>query len=234
LIWHTLDTSLEAVKAIARTQEVTVNDILLTAITDALTRHAIEQKQTPLEDLTAVLWASVTPMREAYQSVKEVPVHLHNKGLGLLHVTLPTDSDLAMSQDSKTRYSSLLARISAQTRRLVASPEIVVTGWLLRLMGSLPPFLTKNVFGYVNDNPSISISNVMGPQFPVDFCNSPVEHLSFYVPPQNTIGSFVCILTLHDQITIGMCSVPSTATKGQQRNICGPFMENALAKLQQQ
>merc|ERR1712039_198366 len=70
-------------------------------------------------------------------------------------------------------------------------------GILQRLVGML-------LWGPIANRVSVSMSNVPGPQFPLEWCSIPVDKMMFLLPPTGRISLFLTIATWDGKASVGM------------------------------
>jgi len=146
----------------------------------------LEQK--PIQ---AVLWVS---LRGIDVNIKKVDF---SNRLGTVYLKLPLHITDPMAR---------LRVIQKQAAELIASPESIVSFAIMSIIGFLPPFLTRIIWFASAFKVSLSMSNLPGPAMPVRFAGGDVTTFMFFVPPVQTVGHFLCILSYNNSILCGVAS----------------------------
>jgi len=79
----------------------------------------------------------------------------------------------------------------------------------------MPKGFTNLIWPTLSNKVSLSVSSLPGPTFDFEFCGSPIENVSFFVPPQGTISLFVTIMTWQGRVSVSMTSDKVTADETQ-------------------
>lgn len=181
--WLEHPIELARVKAIAHETSTTVNDVLLSCLSGAL-RAWVMENASPEEPLLrsppqSVIWVSRRPLDLDIKKIE------WGNDLGAFYFTLPTNESDRLSR---------LSMINKQSTELKNSPEPIFANLLIRLFGLLPPVVGRFLWYLLAFKVTLSISNVPGPTCPLAFDGCEIEQFQFFVGPQRTIGSFVCIM----------------------------------------
>jgi hypothetical protein len=222
--WSTLSYSVDDIKRLGKKCNATVNDILLFAISHALHKWGSADKGEEDLDLNllTLIWVSLSKMSNIYKSTDELPLKWGNAGLGAVYMDMPITS-----QDPIT----VLRRIQASIEPLKFSPEPLVAGKLLQVMGNLPRAVLVPVWPGVSNKVSLSMSNVPGPQFKVSFLDEPMDKMVFFSPPQDTIGLFVTLITFNGKITFGFNTDDAVMNKEDTNKVTHKYIDEALQAL---
>ena len=182
--------SLEAVKGVARSRGVSLNDVFMTALTGAL-RHFLAESGKLAEgrSIRAIVPVSLRPARW----IEEADDSLGNR-FGLFFIDLPVEE-----QTAKARWSKLEERMRAGNRVTEAS---VVLG-IVKALGRGPARLERLVSNFFTRKASVVISNVPGPQAPVYFGGKEIREVMFWAPHPGKLGMSLSILTYAGTVRMG-------------------------------
>lgn len=179
--------SLERVKAIARAQGATVNDVLLAAVSGALRGYLRAHGEEPHEIRTLV------------------PVNLRPRGrlaaeelgnrFGLVYLTLPVDRP-----GRRERLLELKRRMDAIKR----SPEGPVSYAMLEAAGRTPVEVEQLIVDFFTAKATAVMTNVPGPQRTVYLAGSPLRAVLVWAPTAGSVGMSVSIFSYDGSITIGL------------------------------
>lgn len=187
-----------------------VNDIIFYLVASSLRQYCLQKGQQPsnLYDSRSIMWVSLQGT-----SIQEKVISFGNK-IGAVILPLPVTIE-----DDVTR----LLKIRDMTSILQLSPEPYVARQLLHLIGLLPQGIVCLFWDLLAYRVTNSISNVPGPSFPVCWSEGgpELERLTFFVPPQGTIASFMTILSYNNQVSMG-CLSDSRAI-GEPREVLDLF-----------
>jgi WS/DGAT/MGAT family acyltransferase len=190
--------SLERIKAIARTQEATVNDVLLTAVSGALRGHLLAQGEEPHEIRALVpvnLRAPEDPAR-----------HELGNRFGLVYLSLPVE------------LSSRRERLKELKRRMDEikhSPEGAVSYALLETLGMTPPELESRLLDIFTNKATAVMTNVPGPRETVYLAGAPLRTVLVWAPTAGSVGTSVSIFSYSGAVTIGLLTHASLETEPQ-------------------
>ncbi len=209
--WRTPAFSIEGLKVLGRRTGTTVNEIMLAALSASLAKHASNRVRfsgTEPADIRTAVWVSLRPLSDVYKTPEQLPLMWGNGNLGSVVIQLPV-GPYESASDGKAALSRL-QEISRRTRPLVHSPEPLVAAAILRFFGSVPGPMLRLLWPHVGYNMSMSMSNLIGPHYPVQFGSlSTVARMLFVVPPHRTLGIFVCIVSYNDRFTVMMAVDPA-------------------------
>ena len=182
--------SLEAVKGVARSRGVSLNDVFMTALTGAL-RHFLAESGKLAEgrSIRAIVPVSLRPARW----IEEADDSLGNR-FGLFFIDLPVEE-----QTAKARWSKLEERMRAGNRVTEAS---VVLG-IVKALGRGPARLERLVSNFFTRKASVVISNVPGPRAPVYFGGKEIREVMFWAPHPGKLGMSLSILTYAGTVRMG-------------------------------
>lgn len=178
--------ALADVKAAGRVTGATVNDVLLAAVSGALSRY-LRGRGVDVTDLTI---RAVVP-------VNLLPPGAHPDGgnhFGLVFVSLP----LGVA-DSVER----VRRIHAETSAIKRSPEAVIAFGLMEAMGAAPVEVERFGVDLFAAKASVVITNVPGPREPYSLAGQLIRRVMFWVPTAR-LGLGISILSYNGEVQIGV------------------------------
>jgi WS/DGAT/MGAT family acyltransferase len=175
------------IKAISRSAEVTVNDVLLSVLADALSRY-LDEEGTPLESVRVMVPVNLRPLDAPLTS------DLGNV-FGEYIVTLPTG---AMSPTER------LAEMHSIIEELKGSPEAVVAYLTLLAIGWMPDPLQDLSTSLFAGKVVATVSNVPGPRTPVYLAGTEVSGIIGWVPGSGDVGLGVSMFSYNGQVLMGL------------------------------
>ncbi|MEZ5118761.1 MAG: wax ester/triacylglycerol synthase family O-acyltransferase [Candidatus Nanopelagicales bacterium] len=178
---------LPQLKAISRSAGVTVNDVLLSVLADALGRYLTEQG-TPLDHVRVMVPVNLRALdRPLINDLGNV--------FGEYVVTLPT---------GPMTPSARLARMNQIIRELKDSPEAVVAYLTLVAIGYLPEQIEDLSTRLFSGKIVATVSNVPGPTTQVRLAGTPVSGIIGWVPAAGNVGLGVSMFSYADRVVIGL------------------------------
>jgi WS/DGAT/MGAT family acyltransferase len=178
---------LHDLKAAAHAAEVTVNDLLLTALSGAV-RSYLAREDGCAPDIRVVLPVNLRPRDQP------LPAALGNE-FGLVFLDLPTSID-----DPRERMAEIRRRTSA----LKSSAEPLVTFRILGLVGHTPYVAEQMFVDRFALNGSAVVTNVPGPRQPVFLAGRRVRGTIGWPPESGTMGVGVSIISYDGEVIIGL------------------------------
>jgi diacylglycerol O-acyltransferase / wax synthase len=175
------------VKAIARANEATVNDVLCAAVTGAL-RTYLEHRDSLVDDVRAFVPVNLRSLDEP------LPRDLGNR-FGLVFLSLPVG--LA---DRRARLVELKHRMDA----IKGSPEGVVAYGVLSAIGLTPLRAEKVIVDVFGSKGSLVLTNVPGPTTPVYLAGTEVTGIMGWVPAAGGIAIGTSIFSYAGKVTVGL------------------------------
>ncbi len=175
------------VKATARAQGASVNDVLLSAVTGALRRHLLDIGEQPRAVRTLVPF-NLRPLEEP------IPHELGNR-FGLVFLTLPVD--IAGTGERLRELSRRMAAIKS-------SREGPVSHVILKGIGLTPRRVERRIIDLFTAKASAMTTNVPGPREPVYLAGTPLHAVLVWAPVSGSVGITVSIFSYHDGVTIGL------------------------------
>ena len=166
---------------------MTVNDVLLAVLADALGRYLAE-KGTPLEQVRVMVPVNLRPLDQP------LPSDLGNI-FGEYVVALPTGEMDPMAR---------LIRMHAITDDLKDSPEAVVAYLTLVAIGAMPDQVEDLSTKLFSGKIVATVSNVPGPRSVVTLAGTPVAGIIGWVPAAGDVGLGVSMFSYNDQVLVGL------------------------------
>jgi len=230
--WSTLKNSTVAnLKELGKSlNNATINDILLAALAGALRLHAeATQTQCLPNDVTACAWVSQSPLKHVYADFNEVPFKWGNSTLGAFYIPLPVGMNRG-----RVQARDALDMLRKDTTNPSLMVEAATATKLIGLFGWLPKCVGKMLWGPLANKVSVSMSNVPGPQFAMEWCGNPVQYMIFFVPPTGSISLFVTIATMKGEVNVGMGVDATLLDQEALRALTGKLFEEEIEELRKQ
>jgi diacylglycerol O-acyltransferase len=178
---------LARVKATAHSQNATVNDVLLAAVSGALRRHLRDGGEQPREFRTIVPF-NLRALEDP------IPRELGNR-FGLVFLALPVNV-----AGRRARLQELKRRMDAIKR----SPEGPISYAMLEGIGLTPPQVESRIVDVFTAKASAVMTNVPGPREIVYLAGAPVRAVLVWAPTSGSIGMSVSIFSYREEVTIGL------------------------------
>lgn len=179
--------SLADIKAVSRAQQVTVNDVLLSVLADALGRY-LREHDTPLDEVRVLVPVNLRPLDQPLSA------DLGNV-FGQYVVALPT---------SECDPVERLAKMHANTSELKDSPEALVAYLTLVALGILPAEVEDLSTRFFSGKVAATVSNVPGPRAPITLAGTPVTGIIGWVPGAGEVALGVSMFSYCDTVLIGL------------------------------
>ena len=183
----TLPWPLTSIKDISRSAGVTVNDVLLSVLADALSRYLAEE-ETPLESVRVMVPVNLRPLD------RPLSADLGN-AFGEYVVTLPTGDMEPLER---------LARMREITEGLKDSPEAVVAYLTLIAIGLSPGPVEDLSTRLFSGKVVATVSNVPGPRSQVTLAGTPVIGIIGWVPAAGDVGLGVSMFSYDGHVLVGL------------------------------
>lgn len=179
--------SLTTVHEAARRHGVTINDLVLCAVSGALRGYLAEHDGT-VPDVRAILPVNLRPLDEP------LPRELGNR-FGLAYLSLPTSRD-----DPDERLAEVHRRADAMKR----SAEGIVSFDILGAVGRTPYSLEQTFVMLFAAKGTLVVTNVAGPSRPVYLAGRRVRGTVSWPPESGNVGIGVSIISYDGELTIGV------------------------------
>jgi WS/DGAT/MGAT family acyltransferase len=204
--------SLADVKHTGHATGTTVNDVVLSAVTGALSRYLLERAR-PVAEFGAFVPFNLRPLSEP------LPRDLGNE-FGPVFVSLPVGL-----HDPRER----LAEVHRRMAELKDSPGGARSYRLLRIIGVAPPDIARVITDVTTAKASALITNVTGPPHAVSLAGTPVRGMVVWAPRPGSMSMSVTIFSYNDEIIVGLAS-DAGLIPDPERILAG--VEDELAELQ--
>jgi WS/DGAT/MGAT family acyltransferase len=174
------------VKRTARAYRVTINDVLMAALSGALRTQIVAAGAEP-ERLHALVPLNLRPLDEP------VPEDLGNH-FGLVLADLPVEID-----DEIDRLWEVNRRMDAIKR----SDEGAISFGILDVMGRAPTDIEARLIEYFTRKASMVVTNVPGPTRPISIAGTPVAGVLVWAPCSGDMRMTVSIFSYAGKVTVG-------------------------------
>lgn len=178
---------LEAVKAVGRAIDGTVNDALIATIAGALARY-LRQRDALVDELHALVPFNLRPLD------RPLPRELGNK-FGLVIVALPVGLGDPVER---------LKAIKQQMDSVKHSKQGAVAYGLLAAVGAAPSPVESRVIDFFTARGTLVLTNVPGPTEPVYVAGAPVRGVLVWAPCAGSIGMTVALFSYRGEVTVGL------------------------------
>lgn len=181
------DWALADIKSISHAHCVTVNDVLLSVLADALGRY-LRENDTPLDQVRVMVPVNLRPLDEPLSS------DLGNV-FGQYVVTLPTAACGPLER---------LGQMHANIEEIKRSPEAVVAYLTLVALGVLPSQVEDLSTRFFSGKVAATVSNVPGPQTPITIAGTEVSGVIGWVPGAGAVALGVSMFSYNGRVLIGL------------------------------
>lgn len=181
------DWALADIKEISQAQGMTVNDVLLSVLADALGRY-LRENDTPLDVVRVMVPVNLRPLDEPLSA------DLGNV-FGQYVVELPTGPCEPLER---------LAQMHATIEELKRSPEAVVAYLTLVALGLLPAQVEDLSTQFFSGKVAATVSNVPGPRTPITIAGTEVAGIIGWVPGAGAVALGVSMFSYNGRVLIGL------------------------------
>ncbi len=203
---------LARIQAIKARHGVSINDVLLAAVTGAFRRYVGRGGAAGLSRLRASVPVNVRAAGE--------PLRMENR-FAAVPFALP-----AHLADARVRLHEVRRRMQAMKTSIVPIVVYVAQGLLTRV---LPPRLSKPVIDVFANKCTCVLTNVPGPTHPIAIGGRRVRDLMFWVPQRARIGVGISLLSFSGTVRLGVVS--DAAVMPDPEELVGAF-EGELVELE--
>jgi WS/DGAT/MGAT family acyltransferase len=200
------------VKRTSHATGTTVNDVMLSAVTGALSSYLLE-RDSPVAEIRATVPINLRPLSEP------IPRDLGNK-FGIALLTLPVDL-----HDPRER----LAEIHHRMAEIKDSPEGAVSYSMLRFAAMTPRSIERVIIDAWTAKALAVITNVPGPPHLVYLAGTPVRGMLVWAPKPGSLSMCVTIFSYNGEIAVSL-AVDAGLIPDPERIVAG--VEDELAELQ--
>jgi len=181
--------SLAEVKAISRSQDATVNDVLLAAMAGGVRRY-LELHGAPVREIQWLVPVNLKPFAD------NLPAELGNY-FSLVMLPMPLDAP-----DARDR----IRQMKAQMERIKYSDEAAITFTLQRFMSMSPGQIQFHLTNFFANKTVGVLTNVPGPNGLLRFGGSPVVQIIGFAPCSGSNPMAATIFSYNGTVTIGFAT----------------------------
>jgi diacylglycerol O-acyltransferase / wax synthase len=179
--------SLARIKRIAKANDVTVNDVLLAAVSASL-RHYLQAQGSPPSEIQAMVPFNLRPLDEP------LPRELGNR-FGLVFLPLPVGMSGSLRR---------LIEVHRRMDEIKRSRNAPVSYALLSVSGLAPEPIERRIIDVFSSKATAVMTNVPGPRAPVYLAGTPVRAVLVWAPTSGHIGMSVSIFSYRGEVTVGL------------------------------
>jgi len=180
---------LGAVKALGRTHGGTVNDVLLSVVSRALTRY-LREKDSLVEEIHWLVPVSLLPMD------RNLPEELGNH-FSLVFLPMP----LGIEDPAR-----LIAAVRSRMNRLKLSAEPVITFGIQWVLAESPKVVAVALTDLFANKGVGVLTNVPGPRSPMTFAGVPVSGVLGWAPTSGDQPLSLAIFSYNGTVSIGIAA----------------------------
>lgn len=178
---------LDAVKAVGKSLNVSVNDVLLGCVAGAIGQYLREHgDDTAGQEIRALVPVNLRPLETAWQ--------LGNR-FGMVPLPLP----IGIANPVKRLYA-----VHAQTQALKQSLRPALSLGLMATSGTVEKAAQRGMLKTLSRKATALMTNVPGPTLPLRLCGATVERIMFWAPQAGDMSLGVSILTYAGQVQFGL------------------------------
>ena len=177
---------IDEVKRIARLADATVNDVMVAAVSGAISQYVLEQGGEP-RDLTTMVPINLRPAGEP------LPAELGNRfALAMLPLPSATREPLERLAEAKRRMDSIKS-----------SPEALMTFGLINAIGFTHPRVETQLVNFFSNKAIGVTTNVMGPMTGRYVAGARIAGILGWVPGSGRQTLGVCIFSYNRAVRVG-------------------------------
>ncbi|MCB0914523.1 MAG: DUF1298 domain-containing protein [Actinobacteria bacterium] len=181
------DFPLADVKRIGKATGTTVNDVLLGAVSGALTRYLRGHGDHQTDEVLWMIPVSVRPFDP--DETDDLGNHF---ALVVLRMPLGIDD-----------IGARLAEIHTRMDRIKASDEALITFSVQRLIANTPRPVAAGLTNYLANKAVGVLTNVPGPRGPIGFAGTEVAGVLGWAPCSGDQVMTICIFSYNDRVSVG-------------------------------
>ena len=181
---------LKGIRRASKEYDCTLNDILMAAVSLALTDYLEERGVTEVESLSWMMPVSLQPIDG------RLPSKLGNK---FVVVMMPMPLGIR-------EHRALITRIHESSTRLKNSAEPIVAFGFLRVLAESPQRVARTITDYFADKTVGQLSNVPGPRIALTLAGAPVRTMLGWVPTSADQPLGVCLFSYNDTLNVGVAT----------------------------
>ena len=181
---------LSGIRDAATAREATINDVLIAAVSLALTDYLEERGVTDVSDLSWMMPVSLQPIDGA------LPDRLGNH-FAVVMLSMPLGiRDLG----------ELVADVHERTTRLKNSVEPVVAFGVQRVVAASPQAVARRLTEYFAGKTVGQLSNVPGPRVGLTMAGAPVRSILGWVPTSGDQPLGICLFSYNGTVNVGVAT----------------------------
>jgi diacylglycerol O-acyltransferase len=178
------------VREAASGRDATVNDVLVAAVSLALTDYLGERGVTDVDDLSWMMPVSLKPVDGG------LPAELGNH-----FVVVMLSMPLGIREPD-----ALLDEVHARTTRLKHSAEPLVAFGVQQAIARSPTVVARRVTDFFSAKTVGQLSNVPGPRVPMTMAGAPVRSILGWVPTSGDQPLGICLFSYNASVNIGVAT----------------------------
>nr|WHV03906.1 putative wax ester synthase/acyl-CoA:diacylglycerol acyltransferase [uncultured bacterium] len=181
---------LSGIRAAAASRDATINDVLIAAVSLALTDYLEERGVTEVSELSWMMPVSLQPIDGT------LPDRLGNH-FAVVMLSMPLGiSDLG----------ELVADVHERTTRLKNSVEPVVAFGVQRVVAASPQAIARRLTEYFAGKTVGQLSNVPGPRVGLTMAGAPVRSILGWVPTSGDQPLGICLFSYNGTVNVGVAT----------------------------
>ncbi|MBF0119927.1 MAG: wax ester/triacylglycerol synthase family O-acyltransferase [Desulfobacterales bacterium] len=181
--------SLKELKSVCKDAEVTLNDMLVTALTGSL-REYLKKRKNNVLDINLRVMMPVNIRKPGLES------ELGNK-FGIVSLDLPVNIE-----DRILR----LKEVKRRNDDIKGSPEAFLSFHALSAVGIASNNIIKKAANFFANKGSAVLSNVPGPRESIYLAGKKIKNMMFWVPRTGNVGMGISILSYDGKVTLGLAT----------------------------
>jgi WS/DGAT/MGAT family acyltransferase len=180
--------SLDAVKAVGKSMNVSVNDVLLSCVAGAIGLYLREQGDDlqDQQEIRALVPVNLRPLETAWQ--------LGNR-FGMVPLPMP----VGIANPVKRLYA-----VHARTQAVKNSLQPALSLGLMATSGSVEKAAQRAMLKTLSRKATALMTNVPGPAQALQLCGAAVERVMFWAPQAGDMSLGISILTYAGQVQFGL------------------------------
>ena len=204
-VYATSSLPLPEVRAIAKSQGVTINDVVLALCAGALRRYLVEHVALPDKPLTAGVPVSIRPLGNA---------QLNNQVFFTLS-RLPTDVAEPLPRLAAAQAAGQEAKNLFADMRDLVTTDISILGAPLFVIGFTRLWAGARAANYLSPFFNVAISNVPGPRQTMYCVGAPATHYFPVSIPYHGCALNITVQSYLDQLDFGLIACSETVPDAQ-------------------
>lgn len=181
---------LDGLKDAAQAHECTLNDILMAAVSLAMTDYLESRGGTDVSDLSWMMPVSLRPIDGT------LPATLGNK-FAVVMLSMP----LGIRD-----HATLIDEIHERTTRIKHSAEPIAAFGFQRIIAESPAEIARSLTNYFADKTIGQLSNVPGPRVALTFAGAPITAFLGWTPTSGDQPIGVCLFSYDGAVSIGVAT----------------------------